>query len=314
MNWTVVKNAEVSNSLQGYLREINDQSLLSAAEECALATAIATGDRDARTRMIQANLRLVVKIAWEYVGRGLALDDLIGEGNLGLIRAAEKFESRFGTRFSTYASYWIKQSIRRALINTTPAIRLPVHMVGLLTRWRRAERALERERGETPSFDEIASVLDLSETQKMLVAKARQSLRFSSESNVRLDSGRRSPEESWNRGEAALEVDDERRILLQRMQRLEQCECTVLELRYGLEGDGPLTLREIGRRLGITREWVRQIELRAVRKLAEDTDVDREKGSSARPRAAHRARPRWSKSGATVQPSRWLNTRSGGLP
>src|SRR6185312_16527114 len=111
----------------------------------ALAEAIARGDRDARTRMIRANLRLVVKIARDYVGRGLVLDDLIGEGNLGLIRAAEEYNPSFGTRFSTYASYWIKQAIRHALTNTTATIRLPAHMVGLLSKWRKAERALTRE-------------------------------------------------------------------------------------------------------------------------------------------------------------------------
>src|SRR6516164_7701725 len=116
MNHTQGKIAGALNCLQVYLREIKDESLLTAAEECALADAIARGDRDARTRMIQANLRLVVKIAREYVGRGMVFEDLIGEGNLGLIRAAEDFEPRFGTRFSTYASYWIKQSIRQALV------------------------------------------------------------------------------------------------------------------------------------------------------------------------------------------------------
>ena len=147
MSDTRTKNSDVPNSLQIYLREIKDESLLTAAEECTLAEAIARGDLDARTRMIQANLRLVVKIALDYVGRGMVLEDLIGEGNLGLIRAAEEFEPRFGTRFSTYASYWIKQSIRHALINTTSTIRLPAHMVGLLTKWRRAERTLYRRVG-----------------------------------------------------------------------------------------------------------------------------------------------------------------------
>src|SRR5213592_2924713 len=119
--------------------------------------------------MIRANLRLVVKIARDYVGRGIVLDDLIGEGNLGLIRAAEEFDPRFVTRFSTYASYWIKQAIRHALINTTATIRLPAHMVGLLTKWRRAERALRRELGRDPIDDEIAARLGLSAMQRMLV-------------------------------------------------------------------------------------------------------------------------------------------------
>src|SRR5258707_15286602 len=117
-------------ALNTYLREIRDDPLLSAADERSLADAIAGGDRDARARMIQANLRLVVKIAREYLGRGMTLDDLIGEGNLGLIRATEEYDPRFGTRFSTYASYWIKQAIRHSLINTASTIRFPPHMEG----------------------------------------------------------------------------------------------------------------------------------------------------------------------------------------
>src|SRR5271170_616238 len=156
MNGFRMQDNSGADSLQVYLKEIRDESLLTAAEECTLAEAIARGDVDARTRMIQANLRLVVKIALDYVGRGMILEDLIGEGNLGLIRAAEEFQPRFGTRFSTYAAYWIKQSIRHALINTTSTIRLPAHMVGLLTKWRRGERALYRQLGRTPTFNEVA--------------------------------------------------------------------------------------------------------------------------------------------------------------
>src|SRR5205085_895865 len=188
---------------QLYLREIKDDALLTAAEECALAAAIADGDPEARARMIRANLRLVVKIARDFVGRGIVFDDLIGEGNLGLIRAAEEFDPRFGTRFSTYASYWIKQAIRHALINTTSTIRLPAHMVGLLTKWRRAEGTLCREEGRVPTFDEIASYLRLSETQKSLVAKARQARQLKLESGITADVGRWSPDESIDRHEAA---------------------------------------------------------------------------------------------------------------
>ena len=125
MRCTGANYAGHASCLQVYFREVKDESLLTAAEECALAEAIAEGDDDARSRMIQANLRLVIKIARDYVGRGLVLEDLIGEGNLGLIRATKEFDPRFGTRFSTYASFWIKQSIRYALINTTSTIRLP---------------------------------------------------------------------------------------------------------------------------------------------------------------------------------------------
>jgi len=227
--------------------------------------------------MIQANLRLVVKIARDYMGRGLVLEDLIGEGNVGLIRAAEEFESRFGTRFSTYASYWIKQSIRHALINTTSTIRLPAHMVGILTKWRRAERALCREQGCAPSFGDVASFLGLSEAQKSLVAKAHQARQLKLESSVTSETGRWCPVDSTDGYEspgASLDADDERRILLTRMERLDTRERTVLTLRHGLEGEFPLTLKEIGRRLGVTREWVRKIELRALRKLVADPEGD----------------------------------------
>ncbi|MGO9471436.1 MAG: RNA polymerase sigma factor RpoD/SigA [Isosphaeraceae bacterium] len=296
MNDARGKNAGMPNSLQVYLREIKDESLLTAAEECALAHAIARGDRDARTRMIQANLRLVVKIAREYVGRGMVFEDLIGEGNLGLIRAAEEFEPRFGTRFSTYASYWIKQSIRHALINTTSTIRLPAHMVGLLSRWRRAERALCREQGQTPSFTDVAALLGLSETQKSLVARASRARQVRLESSMAPEPGQWSPAEEWDQcgqPEAILEADDERLTLLRSMERLDPRERSILNWRYGLEGEAPLTLKEIGRRLGITREWVRKIELRAVRKLEDGWKSGRQ-GRSPQPRSGtsnRRARP-----------------------
>jgi RNA polymerase primary sigma factor len=253
-----------------YLRQIRDDALLSGAEECALAEAIKAGDRDARTRMIRSNLRLVVKIARDYTSRGMSLDDLIGEGNLGLIRAAEDFDPRFGTRFSTYASYWIKQAIRHALTNTTATIRLPAHMVTLLSKWRKAERALTRELDQSPTFDQIAVTLGLSDAQRVLVERARRA------SQLRLEGG---DDEGWSPDEAgdhhegpdaALEAADERRHHLGRLDRLDDRERTIVSLRFGLDGDDPMTLKEVGRRLGVTREWVRKIEVRAVKKLDGD--------------------------------------------
>ncbi len=288
--------------MQVYLREIQDETLLTASDERSLAEAIAGGDSEARTRMIQANLRLVVKIARDYLGRGLGLDDLIGEGNLGLIRAAQEFEPRFGTRFSTYASYWIKQAIRHALINTTPTIRLPAHMVGLLTRWRRAERGLCREHGRAPTFEEVARVLGLSETQQSLVAKAQHARQLKLESSVTAHRDCWSPvgvPDVKRAPDTVLEAEDERRLLLDRLDRLEQRERTILALRYGLEGEVPLTLKEIGRRLGITREWVRKIELRAVRKL--DADYAGEAGAVSK-RWNRRRGGRWSTAAGAPQP------------
>jgi RNA polymerase primary sigma factor len=286
---TQAQERGVATGLQIYLQEIKDDALLTAAEERELAAAIARGDKDARKRMIEANLRLVVKIARDYVGRGIALDDLIGEGNLGLIRATQEFDPRFGTRFSTYASYWIKQAIRHALINTTATIRLPAHMVGLLTRWRRAERSLCRELRRAPTFEEIASALGLSETQKTLVARAHRARQLKLENGLASDANRWSPEEAVDERESlesSLEAKDEHERLMSRLDRLDERERVILSWRYGLEGASPLTLKEIGRRLGVTREWVRKIELRAVRKL---DDREPEAPRRCTRRLAHRA-------------------------
>ena len=287
MTCPTAKDCGVSNTLTTYLREIRDDALLSAAEERSLAEAIADGDKAARARMIQSNLRLVVKIAREYVGRGMVLDDLIGEGNLGLIRATEEFDPKFGTRFSTYASYWIKQAIRHALINTTATIRLPAHMVGLLTKWRRAERALTKELGQAPTAEQVAVALGLTDSQKSLVEKARRARQLRLESGGGEDGGSWSPDESPDSDREApdvrLEADDERLDLLRRMERLDARERAILSLRFGLDGETPMTLKEVGRRLGVTREWVRKIEIRAVRKL--DDGTESEDPTLARPTA-----------------------------
>lgn len=274
MYCTRAKECGVPNHLQGYYRDISQLTLLSAEEERELADAIARGDRDARSRLIQANLRLVVKIARDYVGRGIGLEDLIGEGNLGLIRAAEEYDPRFGTRFSTYASYWIKQAIRHALINTTATIRLPAHMHGLLTKWRRAERSLSRERGTAPSFEEVASYLGLSEAQMCMISRARRASQLRLENTFTDRDGAWSPEDSMDctmSPEAALEVRDENAEILRRMERLDERERLVLTLRYGLTGEPPLTLKEIGLRIGVTREWVRKIEIKAMARLLSTT-------------------------------------------
>lgn len=263
-----------SAALDLYLGEIQSGDLLTAAEEAALARAIAAGDEAARARMIGANLRLVVRIARDYLGRGLALDDLIGEGNLGLIRAAEEFDADFGTRFSTYASYWIKQAIRHALTNTTATIRLPSHMVNLLAKWRRAERSLARELGQSPTDEQVAVALGLTDAQAELVRKARLAGRLQLESAFAADSNPWDPDDAPDVRDdpgAALEAADDRRSLLGRLDRLDDRERLVVTLRYGLGDEAPQTLKEIGRRLGVTREWVRKIELRAVQKL-EDAD------------------------------------------
>src|SRR5438445_2420103 len=153
------RSASVQSPLETYLREINETPLLSADEEKQLAYRIEEGDSEARDHMVRANLRLVVNIARGYAGKGLGLQDLIEEGNLGLLRAVEGFDPSMNTRFSTYASYWIKQSMKRAVVNTAKTIRLPAYMVELLTKWRRATAVLQEELGRAPLEQEIAAHL-----------------------------------------------------------------------------------------------------------------------------------------------------------
>jgi RNA polymerase primary sigma factor len=241
---------------------------LSRAEEYELAARISGGDRQARNRMVQANMALVINVARAFAGHGLSIEDLIGEGILGLIRAADGFDPKFGTRFRTYAEHWIKEAIRAALTNTGATIRLPRCMARLLTKWARAERASARQLGRLPDFDAVASKIGLSKRQQRLVAKARHARQ------VTLETDWGGPARLWlsdvaQNGrsiEAMLEADEEQDIIRRRVGSLDARERAVLSLRYGLEGER-LSNAEIGRRLGCSREWVRKIELRSYRKL-----------------------------------------------
>src|SRR3984893_11992687 len=167
-----VRSVAVQSPLEAYLREINETPLLSAEQEKALAYRIEDGDNAARDQMVRANLRLVVNIARGYTGRGLDLQDLIAEGNLGLLRAVEAFDPSMDTRFSTYASYWIKQSIKRTLVNTAKTIRLPAYMVELLAKWRRASAKLQEELGRPPTQEEVARSLNLPKKKLNIIKKA----------------------------------------------------------------------------------------------------------------------------------------------
>src|SRR5437667_11383356 len=162
----------VQSPLETYLSEINETPLLTADEEKQLALRIEKGDSEARDHMVRANLRLVVNIARSYTGKGLGLQDLIAEGNLGLMRAVEGFDPGMNTRFSTYASYWIKQSIKRALVNTAKTIRIPAYMVELLAKWRRATSQLQDELGRPPTHEEVAGKLDLPKKKLAIIKKA----------------------------------------------------------------------------------------------------------------------------------------------
>jgi RNA polymerase primary sigma factor len=265
-----------------------DTPLLSAGQERELAQRVARGDADARDRLVRSNLRLVVTIARRYLGHGLDLDDLAAEGNLGLIRAARDFKPEFGTRFSTYAGHWIRQAIREALTNTAATIRLPAHMVGLLSRWRKAERMLSGELGQTPTEDQVAVQLGLTDAQLDLVRRAKRAGKLQFERGIAGDGNAWSPDEPPDDREApgaALEAVDECHHLLRRLDRLDAREREIIALRFGL-GDGePQTLQEVGRRLGVTREWVRKLEVRAIAKLRAPEEGGGPAGEHARIRA-----------------------------
>jgi RNA polymerase primary sigma factor len=272
---TVTRRKPPSGSLQTpletYLREINETALLTADDEQELAIAIGGGDLRARDRMVRANLRLVVNIARGYAGKGLGLQDLIEEGNLGLLRAVEGFDPAMGTRFSTYASYWIKQSIKRALINSAKTIRIPAYMVELLSKWRRATARLSEELGRTPTPEEIARVLGLPKKKLPIIKKAIRIYNSSPQSDQ--------PEAGWSLGEMVMDErlkspedemieTDSLTHVMAMLEEMDEREATVLRLRFGLDDNEPRTLKEIGESLGLTRERVRQIETEALGKLA----------------------------------------------
>jgi RNA polymerase primary sigma factor len=258
--------------LETYLREINETALLTQADEAELAGRIAQGDAMARDRMVRANLRLVVNIARGYTGKGLGLQDLIEEGNLGLLRAVEGFDPSMGTRFSTYASYWIKQSIKRALINSGKTIRIPAYMVELLSKWRRATARLSEELGRSPSNEEVARMLGLPKKKLPIIRKAIR-INNSTPQSDQTDSG-------WSLGDVVMDErakspdenmldHDILRHAMSLLGDLEEREATVLRMRFGLGDQEPKTLKEIGEELGLTRERVRQIETEALRRMAD---------------------------------------------
>ena len=251
-----------TDALQLFLREAGRHQLLTAAQEVELAKRIERGDLDAKERMIQSNLRLVVSIAKNYRNQGLPFLDLIQEGTLGLIRAVEKFDWRRGFKFSTYATWWIRQAVARALADKARTIRMPVHIVERLQKINRADRQLWTQLGREPTLEEIAEEASLTVQQVLEVrAAARASTSLDAPVGDFVAGDGPLPEET-------VELNLRSEALRHALASLPPREREVVVMRYGLTGAEPQTLEEIGRRLGLTRERVRQIELESLRRLA----------------------------------------------
>jgi RNA polymerase primary sigma factor len=270
-----VEGPLTTDSLQLFLNEAGRYPLLTAAEEVELAKRIERGDMAAKERMITSNLRLVVSIARRYQTQGITLGDLIQEGVIGLIRATEKFDWRKGFKFSTYATWWIRQAVQRGVANKARTIRIPVHVVEREQKVARVERELLAKTGVAPSDEEIAKHAKLPLTQVLEVRAAARAV-ASTDAPVGSD-GDTSFGELFATGgpttedevDATLRDDAVRRAVA----RLPERQRNVIQLRYGLTGDGPTSLEQIGRQLGITRERVRQIEADALRRLAADGSI-----------------------------------------
>lgn len=255
-----------------YLTEIGFSPLLTAEEEVYYSRKLLKGDESARKKMIECNLRLVVKISRRYLNRGLALLDLIEEGNLGLIRAVEKFDPERGFRFSTYATWWIRQTIERGIMNQTRTIRLPIHVVKEINIYLRAARHLAQTLDHEPSPEEIAEMLDkpINDVKRMLglnerTASVDSPMGPDSESSL-LDA---IPDESNIDPVALLQDDDVKNNIDKWLEQLTEKQCEVVTRRFGLHGYDVSTLEEVGSSIGVTRERVRQIQIEALRKLRE---------------------------------------------
>jgi RNA polymerase primary sigma factor len=265
------------DSVRLYLREIGKIPLLNAEEELALAQRVVAGDKDAKDKMAEANMRLVVSIAKRYVGRGLDLLDLIQEGNTGLLRAVEKFDPDKGFKFSTYATWWIRQAITRAIADQARTIRIPVHMVETINKLLRTQRRLTQELNREPTNEEIANAMDLDVEKVEHIMKIKQdissldaSIRDDEEESVLADfiedEDSISPEESATNQLLKEQVKSMLGALTEREQK-------ILKLRFGLEDGKQHTLEEVGQEFSVTRERIRQIEAKALAKLRKHKDA-----------------------------------------
>ncbi len=263
-----------NTGLGWYLKQINNTPLLTAEQEQQLSRRIREhGDPIARQEMINANLRLVVSIAKQYSNRGMTLSDLVAEGNIGLMRSVEEFDPDAGVRFSTYAAWWIKQGIKRAMINSGQSIHIPAYMVEEISKWRAASRDLEAEHGRPPTLTEMAEHLGVSKKKAGIIRQAISAVNSptqmsgdesSAMSEMLTDDNTPAPDSS---AMEAANVTTIRKLI----HRLDEREQRIITLRFGLDGyEGPQrTLKEVGKEIGLTRERVRQLEKLALAKLQE---------------------------------------------
>ncbi|MCV6604086.1 MAG: RNA polymerase sigma factor RpoS [Porticoccaceae bacterium] len=269
---SVEHSDQVMDAASLYMKEIGFVPLLTAKEEVYFARQFRAGDESARKRMIESNLRLVVKISRRYVNRGLALLDLIEEGNLGLMRAVEKFDPELGYRFSTYATWWIRQTIERALMNQTRTIRLPIHVVKEINVYLRAARQLAQKLDHDPSADEIADLLDkpIEEVYRMLGLNERVG---SVDVTLGYDNTRTLVDtivdEQGDDPEHLVEDDDLVAALEHWVDELPEKQREVIARRFGIQGYEVSTLEQVGKEVGLTRERVRQIQIDALKRLKE---------------------------------------------
>ena len=267
-----------TDSLQLFLKDVGKVDLLTAAQEVELAKRIERGDHRAKQEMVEANLRLVVSIAKRYRNQGLPFLDLIQEGTIGLVRAAEKFDHRRGFKFSTYATWWIRQAVARALADKGRTIRMPVHVVEKLNRILRAERKLRADFGREPTSAEIARELEMSPEEVEAIRRTAQapvSLEKPVGDDEESEFGHFIEDDSEPLPDEAAGLTLRNEALERALRKLNERERRVLELRFGLNGDAPSTLDEVGRAFNVTRERVRQIESQSLKKLRMYSDAER---------------------------------------